>query len=63
MIINKEKHLYRFYYTYSNGLKFEMGVGKYKYPKRSKYYKKLGQMFDATFIHSYGYERINNTND
>lgn len=61
--IDMEKQLWRFYYKYSNGLKFEIGVGKYKYPKRSKYYKKLKEMFNATFIDSYGYERIYNTNE
>lgn len=59
----KTKYLYRFYYEYSNGLKFEMGVGSYTYPKRSKYIKKLSQMFDAGRIYCYGYERIYNTND
>ena len=58
-----EKQLWRFYYKYSNGLKFEIGVGTYKYPTRSKYYKKLEEMFNLTFIDSYGYERIHNTNE
>ena len=52
----KKAILYEFYYEFKNGLVFQFHRGYYKEPKRTKYWKQLGQMLDADKIYAYGFK-------